>query len=193
MRHAAIAIAVPCALLLSACGTTSVQDYPAAWPPLTGMSADCREVAGTYIDPNTRPWEPADAAGRQPNIYAAWVTLGFIAQGSAVGRKRSFSIAFADDGALVLGYLMDNRPVASRRLGPDKWRCGSDGLQVLTLERSGALMDKVPNHGEMQRTATLYRIGNTLYSKRVNDSRIKLLHVLPEQHYRVQWERFQAD
>ena len=48
---------------------------------------------------------------------------------------------------------MDNRPVASRRVEPDKWRCGSDGLHVVTLERSGALMDKVPNHGQMQRSA----------------------------------------
>ena len=136
MRHAAVTIAIAGALLLSACGTTSVQDYPAAWPPLTGMSAGCRDVAGTYIDPNARPWEPADAAGRQPNIYAAWVTLGFIAQGSAEGRKRSFSIAFADDGVLVLSYLMDNQPVASRRLAADKWRCDSNGLQLSLIHIS---------------------------------------------------------
>ncbi|KQV80277.1 hypothetical protein ASD15_15570 [Massilia sp. Root351] len=190
MRHLAIACAV---LLLSACSTSTVQDYPAAWPPLSGMSADCREVAGAYIDLNARPWEPVDAAGKQPNLYAAWATLGFIEQGNAPGRKRSFALAFIDADTLLISYLMDNQPVASRRLARNKWRCDAGGLHVTTMERSGALVDKVPNHGELQRTATLYRVGNTLYVRRATDARIMMLHVLPEQRFRSQWERFQAD
>lgn len=190
MRHLAIACAV---LLLSACSTTTVQDYPAAWPPLAGMSADCREAAGTYIDLNARPWEPVDAAGKQPNLYAAWATLGFIGQGNAPGRKRSFAVTFVDADTLFISYLMDNQPVATHRLERDKWRCDADGLHVITIERTGALVDKVPNHGELQRTATLYRVGNMLYVRRATDARIMMLHVLPDQRFRSQWERFQAD
>ncbi|SFV02754.1 hypothetical protein [Pseudoduganella namucuonensis] len=193
-RHFLIACA---ALSLAACGGTSIQPYPDIWPPLTGMSSDCREVQGLYVDPNAWAWERRGKAvkgepGAGGTLDAAWIALGFTGQGAPGAGRREFTLAFDGADTLVMEYLINGKTAAVKRLGRDKWSCGADGLRVVTLELSGAVIDKVPSHGSAQRSATLYRVGDSLYSRTIDSSDIKLLHALPRHSLKEQWQRFPA-
>jgi hypothetical protein len=194
MRTIALALS---ALSLNACGSTTIEPYPRDWPALAGMSAGCGEVQGVYADPNIMHWDKVErSAGvvsrTGGHLDAAWVTFAFIDQGAQRSGQRSFSIAFDGPDTLLIGYQFDGKLAASKRLGPDKWQCDKDGLHVTTLERSGALADKLPSHGMMRRSVTLYRVGDALYSKTVNNSRLMLLHALPQHYLDARWQRFDA-
>lgn len=105
---------------------------------------------------------------------------------------RVFTIAFGADQAVVVRYSIDGQVVASKSFARGKWSCGSDGLTITTLERTGVVMDKVPNQGRTIRRSTFYRHGSYVYVKMVNETKTKVLHVLPQSFLHVHWFRFAA-
>lgn len=164
------------------------------------MSADCREVSGTYVDPNAMHWQSVEQHGgvtssRGGSLEAAWPLFGFLDAtrlrlNDTTVKSRTFSITFSGDGDLVIDYDVDGSPVATRRFDRSTWTCGANGLQVTTLERKGVISDVVPNDGESKRTLGLYREKCALIVKETNEARIYFLHMIPRHDRAVRWYRF---
>lgn len=185
---------------LSPCWSAEVQPYPPSWPELKAMSADCREVSGTYSDPNLMHWKSVEQHGGVTSkhggtLEAAWPLFGFLDYNrlhlnDTTVKSRVFSISFAADGDLVVDYYVEGSLVSTRRFDTSKWTCGRNGLQVTTLERKGVISDVIPNDGWSTRTVSLYRGRGELVVKEINESKIYFLHVIPRHDHEVRWYRF---
>lgn len=164
------------------------------------MSADCREVSGTYVDPNAMHWQSVEQHGgvtssRGGTLEAAWPLFGFLDAArlrlnDTTVTSRAFSISFSADGDLVIDYYVEGSLVATRRFDRSTWTCGANGLQVTTLERKGAISDLVPNEGWSTRMLGLHRGEGELIVKEMNESRIYFLHMIPRHDDTVRWYRF---
>jgi hypothetical protein len=185
---------------LPPCWSADVQPYPPDWPELKAMSADCREVSGTYVDPDAMHWQSVEQHGgvtssRGGTLEAAWPLFGFLDAArlrlnDATVKSRTFSITFSDDGDLVIDYDVEGSLVATRRFDRGTWTCGANGLQVTTLERKGAISDVAPNDGRSTRTLALHRGEGGLIVKEMNESTIYFLHMIPRHDQAVRWYRF---
>jgi hypothetical protein len=195
-----VVVVVALALEAASCWSAEVQPYPPGWPELAGMSADCREVAGMYVDPNRMHWQSVEQHGgvtskRGGSLEAAWPAFGFLdydrlrLNDSSI-RQRAFSIAFAPDGDLVIDYYLERNGVSTRRLDRSKWACDKNGLHATTLERKGVISDLIPNRGWSRRSVSLHRVGSELFVKEINESTIYYLHVLPVHDHEERWHRF---
>jgi hypothetical protein len=190
------------AFWLMSCGTTSTHQYPTQWPPLVGMSSDCREVRGTYIDLNVTHWEHVDqqqgvVTKTGGTLEAAWLAFGFVDLAALRlndpnVKSRLFSISVDDADAFIIGYLIDGKVVSSKNFSKAQWSCEKDGLTITTLEKAGSIVDKIPSHGSSKRIATVYRVADQLYVKSIDTASIMLLHVVPEEDIQVRWYRFPA-
>lgn len=190
------------AFLTASCGTTKNQPYPSEWPSLVGMSLDCREVNGIYIDPNVMHWkfESYDAYGgsskRGGKLEAAWHILfpgtdGLRLEDTNV-KSRAFSLNFDEHNSLAMEYIVDGKIVSSKTIPRESLSCGKDGLTMTTTEKTGAVMDKIPSYGKTSRIATLYRLGSHIYVKSMDNTSGVMVHVLPFNYHDEEWYRFSS-
>jgi hypothetical protein len=182
------------------CFSAELKPYSSSWPEVKVMSADCREVSGTYVDPNLMHWKTVEQHGgvtskHDGTLEAAWPLFGFLDYNrlrlnDTRVKLRAFSISFAADGDLIVDYYVDGNLVATRHFDSSKWTCGTNGLQVTTLERKGVISDLIPNDGWSRGTVILFREGGELIVKEINESKIYFLHVIPQHNYELRWYRF---
>jgi hypothetical protein len=180
--------------------TEDVKPYPPGWPVLAGMSGTCAEVQGSFVDPNARRWEyeefPTRELGtKQGGSYdAAWLALGLPGQEVLPDKKaalpRVFTIALGADQSVSIKYLLDGEVVSSRTFAKGQWSCGSDGLTLTLLERTGQVLDKLPADGHAVRRATLYKLDGRLYVKTSDHTKAWVIQVIPQSFHSVNWFRF---
>jgi hypothetical protein len=182
---------------LTAYGTTMSDEYPSGWPLLVGMSPDCREVHGNYIDPNDFGYvldKHGVVIGRTGQVaasYAFGIDPSLIRENEKKIKNRTISISF-DGGALVIGYFIEGKVVLSKTVPATQWSCGTDGLKLTALNNPNAGFDKLPGRMAMTRTSTLYRVGNQLIVRIANASRGRLLYFLPWHDSSILWFKFEA-
>lgn len=175
--------------------TERLQLYPADWPTLTGMSATCAEVQGTYIDPNEMRWDREEANGSNHGgkLWAAWAVFGFSPGQVAAGhnvKSRAFSIAQQPDQSLVVDYLIESKVVASKMFPKDKLFCGPSGLTITIAEKTGEVLDKFPSSGSSVHRSTIYGLNGELFVKSSYDTRARIFAVFPQNHINTFWFRF---
>ncbi|HEY6621089.1 MAG TPA: hypothetical protein VIY68_16195 [Steroidobacteraceae bacterium] len=194
---ALILLAGSAAWCLTACGATINVHYPSGWPPRVGMSSDCREVEGSYVDPNVFGYvfdKRGVAIGRTGQV-PAWDAFGFdpslVRENEKTIKDRTVSISF-DGKTLVLSYSMKGSVVLSKPVPGTKWSCTADGLKLTTINNPNAGFDKLPGHTARIRTSTLYRVGNQLIVKIADSSNGSLLYVLPSHDSSTSWFRFEV-
>lgn len=181
-------------------GTESVQEYPSSWPKLSGMSDTCVEVQGTFIDTNRWRWEHEEIPGSPLGSKyggtreAAWIVFGLPAQDVHSEdrriKSRAFTITIDQDKTVTINYLIDQKVVTSKSFTKNKWSCGKDGLTIITLDRSGEILDKVPNHGRTIRRTNIYRMHEHLYVNTINEAKTRVIYVIPRSFLSVAWFRF---
>lgn len=180
-----------------------VQSFPIGWPALKGMSENCAEVQGSYIDPNQRRWEheefPASRLGEKSGgqYHGVWWALGLSHQEVQPdvqhAMPRTFSVALTENQGVSITYLIGEKLVSSRTFARGEWSCGADGLTLTVLDRKGPGMDKIPYHGHFVHRATLYRVNEDLYLKFERRSEMWLAHVVPQWSHDVEWLRFMGE
>ena len=175
--------------------TEHLQAYPPDWPALSGMSETCQEIQGTFVDPNRWRWEREEGGAKYGGTReAAWIAFGLTGQEirSEDPRvtARVFALAFSSDQSLTVSYQIDGKEVASKSFEKDKLSCGKDGLTITTLERSGVVLDKLPNEGHTIRQATIYRFNGYLYVRTNSKTKARVLQVVPQSFFHQNWLRF---
>jgi hypothetical protein len=201
MRLLALLLALLPAVASAGVFTTEhVQAYPADWPTLSGMSAGCGEVQGSFVDPNTYRWEREEFPGSPLGAKyggireAAWIAFGLTGQEvrseDHKATVRIFTISLRSDQSLTVSYEIDGKEVASRNFAQDKLSCGKDGLTITTIERSGVVLDKLPNEGHITRQSTIYRLNGYLYVRTASKTEARVLQVVPQSFLNVKWFRF---
>jgi hypothetical protein len=177
--------------------TENVQTYPVDWPPLTGMSKTCAETQGVFVDPNVWHWEHEDKATGSKyggTRQAAWAEFGFsgkqVQSENTKIKSRLFTVAIDADQLLTISYLIDEKIVASKYFSKNKWSCSAEGLTVTIMDRSGVVMDKIPNKGRTITHSTLYKFKEHLYIKTTTEVKAKIFHLLPTSALYVKWWRF---
>ena len=180
--------------------TEHVQIYPPDWPKLSGMSDTCVEVQGTFVDPNIWRWEREENPGSPLGSKyggtreAAWIVFGLPAQDVRSEDKkvksRVFTISIDPDQSLTVRYSIDEKVVASRSFTKDKLSCGKNGLTITTLERSGVVLDKLPNEGHTIRHSTIYKLNEHLYIKTTYETNARVFYIVPQSFLNVTWFRF---
>lgn len=190
-------------LLFFSCSAATVsaeeQPYPTGWPQLLSASADCKEIEGTYVDPNGyRIIEPQDgwSTARQRYLLdAAWEVFGFLDFDRLLLHdrritSRAFALSVGDDGTLAVDYYAGGNLLSTKRIGQSKWSCDKEGLHATTLERTGVISDLIPNHGWSRRAVTLHRVGSELIASEINESMVFYLKVIPIHNFELRWHRF---
>lgn len=188
-------------LMLLVCSTavakSKIETYPQDWPKLTGMSASCEEIQGTYSDPNTFRWDKIDK--KKNTKYgavrvAAWSVFkinGDIAKPSdKTITSRLFTITIDENQVLRVDYALENQIVSSKIFTKESYICDDNGLTLTTLDRTGDVMDKLPNWGNVKTIATLYKKNNALYIKYQWKNKALILYVIPTFSKAVRWFRF---
>jgi hypothetical protein len=181
--------------------TEHIQAYPSDWPNLSSMSGTCAAVQGAYVDPNSWRWAREDQPGSPfggkygGTREAAWIAFGFSPQDlspeSQKIKSRRFTLAIDSDQSLRVRYLVDEKVVASRSFSKDKLSCGQDGLTITIMDRSGIVLDKLPNEGHMLNRSTLYKQDGHLYIKTTDETKARVAHVFPQSFLSITWLRFQ--
>jgi hypothetical protein len=194
---ALILLAGGVAWCLTACGATTNNEYPNGWPPQVGMSSDCREVQGNYVDPNLFGYvldKHGVVIGRTGQI-PAWDAFGLdpslVRENEKNVKNRTVSISF-NGKSLVLSYSIKGSLILSKPVPDTQWSCGADGLKLTTISNPNAGFDKLPGHIARVRTSTLYRVGNQLIVKIADSSKGNLLYVLPWHDSSILWFRFEV-
>lgn len=191
---------LPTVAIAGAFSKETIQPYPSSWPALAGMSANCAEVQGSYIDPNERRWkheqQPDSLYGEKlgPQYDKAWIAFGLspkeVQHETRYAVPRVFSIEMAADRTVLVKYTIGGMLVSSRSFGRGQWSCNAEGLVLTVFDRKGRGIDKVPYHGHSITRATLYRVREHLYVKSERRSKDWLLHVVPQSYHDVDWLRF---
>lgn len=197
-KQKALLLGVVCCL--TACGTTTAHEYPSGWPPLAGMSSDCREVQGTYIDPNHFGFifdkhgvvSETESTGDVPAWYAFGLDPSLVRFNETNVKNRAISISFDDTKTLVLSYFIEGKIVLSKNIPDTQWSCGKVGLNLITMDNPNAGFDKLPGHVASIRTSTLYRVGKRLIVKIADSGHGTLLYALPWHDSSISWFRFEA-
>ena len=198
MNFYRIALLSIVAFCLTACGTTAVHEYPRGWPPLAGMSSDCREVQGTYIDTNEwgHVFDKNGVVTGNTGEITAWYAFGLnpssIRSNETQVRNRAISISYDGSEILVMNYYIEGNILLSKRIPDTQWSCSKDGLNLTTMENSDAGFDKLPGSYSGKRTSTFYRVGNQLIVKIINSGQGMLLYALPKHDYSVSWYSFKT-
>ena len=180
--------------------TERVQTYPSDWPKLSGMSDTCVEVQGSFVDHNRWRWEreenPGSPLGSKSGgtREAAWIAFGLSAQDvrseDPKVKSRAFTISIDTDQSVTVKYSIDEKVVASRTFSKDKWSCGKDGLTINTLDRSGVVLDRLPNEGRTVRRSTIYRLNEYAYIKTTYETKARVFYVVPQSFLNIAWFRF---
>ncbi|MCP5324931.1 MAG: hypothetical protein H7A09_01200 [Oceanospirillaceae bacterium] len=175
--------------------TERVQTYPSDWPQLSGMSDTCVEVQGSFVDPNSWRWEREEKGAKYGGTReAAWITFGLPAQDvlseDPKVKSRTFTISIDSEQSVTVKYAIDENVVASRSFAKGKWSCGKDGLTITTLDRSGGVLDKLPNEGHTIRRSTIYRLNEYVYIKTLYETKARVFYVVPQSFLDVAWFRF---
>ena len=200
LRHLWTAILASALPLVALDVRAEEERYPDGWPSWSGMSADCREVFGTYIDPNVMRWDSNETTDtgvtvrRGGRLDAAWWAFGIRSDALRLNTsrevRRSFSLARHGD-EVVLDYYVEGLRAESLTIGEGKWLCTVDGLSLVTRERFGNIID-APGHAKTTLTVTLYRIGPQLYVKSSSHADLRLFDFLPWREEDVRWYRFES-
>lgn len=188
------------ALAMTACIRVSVPDQPNDWPRLSGMSSDCREVTGAYVDPNTTIWDHIDFSangrsvsktGAHPQL--AWSVLRIPPSNLDLEhtrvRSRSFTLRFAD-GEVVIDYRLDHEIVETVHVSPDRWTCTRQGLILDFGGKTGQVVDKLPSAGADHYEVSLYRYDGDLYVKASSRLGALVVYALPLIDVKDAWYRF---
>lgn len=180
--------------------TERVQTYPSDWPKLSGMSDTCIEVQGTFVDPNSWRWEREEKPGSPLGSKyggtreAAWIVFGLPAQDvhseDPKIKSRAFTITIDPDQTVTINYFIEQKVVTSKSFAKDKWSCGKDGLTITILDRSGVVLDKVPNEGRTIRRSIIYRMRDHLYVKTIDETKARVIQVIPQSFLNVAWFKF---
>jgi hypothetical protein len=180
--------------------TEHVQIYPSTWPKFSGMSDTCVEIQGTFVDTNRWHWEheeyPGSPLGNKfgGTREAAWIAFGLPAQEVRPDdpkiKSRTFTISIDTEQSVIVRYSIDEKVVASRFFTKDQWSCGKDGLTITTLDRSGVVLDKLPNQGRTIRRSTIYRLDGYLYIKTTDETKARVLSIVPQAFLNIAWFRF---
>lgn len=190
-------------LLFVACAAPTAsaeeQAYPAGWPQLLSTSASCKEIEGTYVDPNGyRINEPQDGWTTAKQGYllaAAWEIFGFLDFDRLLLNdtritSRAFALSVGADGTFAINYFAEGNLLSTKRIGRSKWSCDKEGLHATTLERTGVIADLIPNHGWSRRAVTLHRVGSELIASEMNESLVFYLKIIPIRRRELRWHRF---
>ncbi|XLZ70600.1 hypothetical protein ABT364_01155 [Massilia sp. SR12] len=177
-----------------------VQSFPSAWPALKGMSANCAEIQGSYIDPNQRRWDYEEFRESQLGVksgghyHGVWWALGLPHQEVQPEVRhalpRTFAVVLTADQGVTINYRIGEKLISSRTFGKGEWSCDADGLTLTVLDRKGQGMDIIPYHGHFVRRATLYRVNEFIYLRAEDRSKTWLAHVIPKSSLNVEWVRF---
>jgi len=176
---------------------TKMSHDPSGSLRLVGMSPDCREVQGNYIDPNNFGYvlgKNGVVIGRTGQMGASsafGIDPSLVRENERNLKNRTISISF-DGKTLVLGYCIEGRAVLSKPIPDTQWSCGADGLKLTTINNPNGGFDKLPGRVARIRTSTLYRVGNQLVVKIADSSRGWLLYVWPGHYSYVSWLKFEA-
>jgi hypothetical protein len=176
---------------------TRVESYPPTWPALSPPTSSCVEVEGTYLDPNTWVWArevPSTGEKFDGRLIAAWATFGLppekVLANDQGQRDRRFSILIDREIGVTVRYQVGSMPPVDRTFVGEQWRCTPNGLQITVLDRTGRVMDKLPNHGRTVAQVVLRRTGEHLYVKASRSMKARTLWVFPESSEHVEWRRF---
>jgi hypothetical protein len=150
-----------------------------------------------YKDPNTWTWEreiPGRGEKFGGRLVAAWVTFGFSPDQVRAGEHSEgagrFSIRFEGDRRLIVEYKVRGMPPVDRTFVGTQWQCTPEGLLITVLDRTGQVLDKLPNHGHAIRRVVLRRTGEHLYVRVTHSTKAVVLGVVPESFETIEWQRF---
>lgn len=181
--------------------TEPVPEWPSEWPDVSKVSLRCDDVVGAYVDPNTTYWhekklENGVIEGLGGRSDAAWLVFGFKAS-LVLGldqtkKSRSFSFAFDNDRNINIDYFIDKSRIASKSIAPRDYACHDGKLDFVSYERSGEVFDKFPNHGTIRWSVSVFRIGNSLYVKKLATTKAVFLGFIPKYQSGSLWYRYEA-
>jgi hypothetical protein len=170
---------------------------PPEWPKLPTMSETCREAEGTYEDPNTWIWErqnPATGEKFNGKRHAAWVAFALPAAAvrpeDTKAGSRTFALSIDQPQALSITYKLAGTVVATRSFQKDAWSCTPAGIVVTTIDREGAVLDKLPNEGRAIERAIVRVKDGSLYVHTVRETKTRVLGVIPQSFTHVSWQQF---
>jgi len=162
------------------------------------MSNDCREIVGTYVDPNVTTWDREEHSANGMiyrfggHAQMAWIVLKIPSSNLKVTETkvhpRSFSLSFAGD-QVVIDYSLDHEIVETVHVSREYWSCNEEGL-ILRLGQNRLVVDKLPSQGSMNYHVTLYRRGGELYARASDRISGVMLYLIPLVDVEDKWYRF---
>jgi hypothetical protein len=199
IRSVNIFLAAAATVALTACIRISTPDQPKDWPHRSGMSKDCREVIGIYVDPNMITWDHEEYAAngsiskRGAHPQQAWAILQIPGSNLKLQetrvRARSFGLSFVGD-QVVIDYWLDHVVVETVRVAKANWSCTEQGLVLHLGEKTGQVVDKLPAQGSSNYWIILDRRGDDLYAKASSRVGAMVLYTLPLIDVDDKWYRF---
>jgi hypothetical protein len=197
MHHVLVLVALTTVAVSRSWSAELAEQPPPEWQKLPTMSETCREAEGTYEDPNAWIWERENlATGEKFNgkRHAAWVAFALPATAvrpeDTKAGSRTFALFIDQTQSLSITYKLAGTVVATRSFLKDAWSCTPAGIVVTTIDREGAVLDKLPNKGRAIERAIVRVKEGSLYVHTIRETKALVLGVLPQSFTHVSWQKF---
>ena len=199
MRHFLVLATFAAVAVSRAWSAEADQRPPNDWPALPDMSPTCREAEGTFVDPNIWTWEsqvPKTGEKIKGKRHAAWAAFAISpaaarTEDANVG-TRTFSLSIDNSQTLIITYYLAGSAVASRSFAKNSWSCTPAGMDITTIDRKGAVLDKLPNEGYVSERAIVRVKDAELFVQTVRQTKAKTMGVIHQSFNNVTWQRFRS-
>lgn len=173
--------------IVAGCSSNRIQSPPPDWNDLPILSGDCSEVFGNYGEAYSR-----ESGNPVPSIWAFgfYNTLDKVRAGDETVKSRRVLIALGTENEIVISYFVDEKLITSRIAYKADYSCSPNGLDLIIRNEYGTVYDKLPNYGNIEEVATLWRDQQYLYVRRILKYRALTLYSIPSWGKNEAWYRF---
>lgn len=181
-------------IALSVTGCTSFNTpRPDNWPESSNPKSDCRDVVGTYVEPNVlrdRRVTPAYTDGG--TLDAIWPIFGWYNLSDQSVKSRKFRVNFDETNAIVIDYWLNGALAAKKVIPFEEYRCERGLLKFDSYTKKGDVYD-APGPGVSTNSVEMLKTNRQLLVKFSSLTAAIVWGIVPRIHTFVYWLRFPVE